>query len=348
MGAETLDDALTAAPAPTRSAAARPAVPTAPPLERRTPTSARDTAQPPGADPVPAAPPGPADATDATDATGATDGAGPVPPARRRLRVRVAVLVAAALAGGTVGWTGVGSWRASDVRAPTQARQGTAVVTFSFATSAQGEGLRADLDVRVRNTDTEPMDVLGAQGSFRAAQVTSIDGLPRTVPPGDSTTLKLHVVALCSSPQPLVLPGLSVRGPDGVRRELPVQGGSAALTDVCQTGPSPLLEVVSTRLDGARLALTLRAGSGRSTRVLSLRAGGVLLSGSPLPAGIDGQGRTVWLDPPSSCSPTWVSADLPDTLDTDVDVGGPAGVRLRVGPALPAWLLERGCRAGAP
>jgi hypothetical protein len=233
------------------------------------------------------------------------------------------------------------------VRAPTQARQGTAVVTFSFATSAQGEGLRADLDVRVRNTSTEPMDVLGAQGSFRAAQVTGIDALPRTVPPGDVTILKVHVVALCSSPQPLTLPGLSVRGPDGVRRELPVQGGSAALTDVCQTGPSPLLEVVTTRADGDRLALTLRAGSGRSTRVLALRAGGVLLSGTPLPAGIDGQGRTVWLDPPTACSPTWVSADLPDTLDTDVDVGGPATVRLRVGPALPAWLLERACRAGA-
>lgn len=337
MGADTLDDALTVAPVSTHTAhASRPAVPAAPPLARRPPALGGGTVQPIGAGPGPADPAGPAGP------------ASPSSPTRHRLRARVAVLVAALLVGGVVGWTGMGSWRAGDARAPTQTRQGTAVVTFSFATSAQGEGLRADLDVRVRNTGTEPMDVLGAQGSIRAAQVTSIEALPRTVPPGASTLLKVHVVALCGSPQPLVLPGLSVRGRDGVRRELPVQGGSAALTDVCETGPSPLLEVVSARADGPRFALTLTAGSGRSTRVLALRAGGVPLSGSPLPAGIDGRDRTVWLDPPSTCSPTWISADLPDTLDSDVDVGGPATVRLRVGPALPTWLLEQGCRAGAP
>jgi len=341
MGADTLDDALTAAPAPAHAAYAsltRPAAPVAPPPARRGPAIGGTPGQLPSADDAPSHP---------ADRSGATDRADPTGSSRRRLRVRVAVLVAALLGGSAVGWTGVGSWRAGDVRAPTQARQATAVVTFSFATSAQGEGLRAALDVRVRNTSAEPMDVLGAEGSFRAAQVTSIEALPRTVAPGDATVFKVHVVALCSSPQPLTLPGLSVRGPDGVRRELPVQGGSAALTDVCQTGPSPLLEVVSARPDGERLALTLTAGSGRSTRVVALRAGGVLLSGSPLPAEIDDRSRTVWLDPPSACSPTWIEADLPDTLDTDVDVGGPATVRLRVGPELPAWLLQRSCRAGA-
>ena len=267
----------------------------------------------------------------------------PLHLARRR---SVAVVAAAAVVGAAVGWTGAGAWQ--DTPAGDRVQAMSAVVVSSFPTDDAVQRVEGDLRIRVTNIGEVAVDVVGSDASFDAGTITGIEGLPRRVDVGGAQVLTVHVSAACASPQPLRLAGLSVRGPDGVRRPLPVEGASDALARFCSAdAEQPVIAVTRATEDGDRMRLDLTVPSGRTTSVVAVLAGSVPLRWSPVPMLLDGQGRTVWLTAPADCDPRWRATGLPVALDLVTDMGGAADLTLPVGLALPRWLGRVSC-GGTP
>ncbi len=312
---------------------------------------------------LPPAPGGPVDLVEPVErpSTGPHPGDGlqpdDLPPrSRRRSRLLVAGLGLLALAGGAVfGWTASDAWGGSSVH--DVAARGTAasatVVMMSGRFDPQGQA-HLDALIRVVNLGTLPIGITGWEVAYLAAQTDSVSPVPLTVEPGQSVLVRLAGRLVCTSPLPLSLPALTVRRADGSNRPLAIDGASAELARSCSGGrrAGQSLELVSARRDGARLRLVLDVPSGRTVRVLAMSAGTVVLTGRPLPGEVDGQTRTIWLDPPAGCAVPWRTQGIPRGLEVTLtgvadraEVAGVGGsvMHLDVGYELSRWLLDQAC-----
>jgi hypothetical protein len=170
------------------------------------------------------------------------------------------------------------------------------------------------------------------------------------VPARETRTAVLEVAVGCRSPLPLNLPPLQVRTPDGALMSVVADGAGQVLADLCSAGPDVdhLIHQVGVSRDGTRLKVAVTAASGRTTVLHAIHAGGVPIEVRPLPSTVDGGIRTLWLEPPADCPPTWQRTGLPEDLDVDVEVGANATVRIPVGYALAGWLLDGPCAGNLP
>ncbi len=347
------EPATRAAPRPTapRATAPRPTAPRAtatrllaprPSATRNAvPRPAMDGATAPGAGPV-------VPDTDPTPDAAAAPGPSAAPSAAPRRRTVTAVLATACL-GLLAGWVGASAWRSSSARDAALTTLGaTAVITAAAPAGDASAGVGAELDVLITNIGAVPLTVGTGPLGFDASAVTGLDPSRLSLPAAARGTLLVHVAVACDSPQPLTLAPLRVTGPDGSTHPLRIDGSSQALVDLCTAGPAAtqVLSALDATPDGKRLRVTLTAPTGRVTTVDTVSAGGVPLSGDPLPAVVDGP-HALWLDPPQKCPPEWSRIGIPRTLTVQLDAGGRATLEVPVGYGLSAWLLRTACPAGA-
>jgi len=259
---------------------------------------------------------------------------------------RAATLLAALVIGAGSGWFGSGAWGSTQDERATQRGPAAAAVVIDVRPSS-GTAVRtgADLIVQITNLGRSLLTLNGAEASFDAGEITSVTPVGLQVPPGSGAMAVVHAAIACGSPQPLRLPAVQLRGSDGVLRSIAVDGAAAALAQVCEQQPPAvrLLELVDTSVDGARLRLQVSSPTGRTTQVTGISARGVPLSGRPVPGTVDALGRTIWLDPPTTCPQEWLLGGLPRTVDLRLDSGGDSTVSLDVGFALAHWLRANAC-----
>jgi hypothetical protein len=264
-------------------------------------------------------------------------------------RRRLLALALAAVLGLGAGWAGDGIWRSTQSAEARLRAAGLAVaVTDARRTADTATRLSADLTVQLTNLGLVPVQLIGSELAHGAAAVVSIDPPRVTVPVGDTRTAVLRVDVGCRSPQPLDLPPLQVRTPDGGLMSVAADGSGQVLADLCEAGPEVdhLVRQVGVSRDGAQLKVAVVASS-RTTELHSIRAGDVPLQGRPLPTTVNGVTRTIWLEPPTGCPLAWQRNGLPESLELDVGVGTGATVRIPVGYALAEWLLDGPCRGSA-
>jgi hypothetical protein len=318
-------------------------------LMLREPPRTTSTLPPRPAGPVRLAPGG-------TDGIGGQPGGLPRQRSPRRSRVLVSALGLLALIGGAAfGWTASDAPGAGNVG--DDVTRGTAasatVVTMYGRFDVQGQ-VQLDTLVRVVNLGRLPIDITGSEVAYLAAQTDSVSRVPLMVEAGGSALLRLASRLACASPLPLSLPPLTLRRADGLNRSLALDGARAELTRICSGGRASgrSLQVVSAGRDGERFRVMLDVPSGRTVRVLAMSAGNVALTGRPLPGDVDGQVRTIWLDPPTACAVSWRTQGIPRALDvretgvTDrAEVAGVGGslLHLDIGYELSRWLLDRSC-----
>lgn len=267
-------------------------------------------------------------------------------PRGRRRRTAVAALAAAVAVGGVVGWSSAGSWRSTQTRgALLTSMDAAASVVRAVPHDQDVEQSTLGLTVQVTNKGPVPFELLGGEGAFTAASIDRVDGVPVTVQAGGAVEVVVNTTVICPSPRALRLPPLSIRGEDGVRRSLEVAGAAATLIRLCSTSRrQPLVAATAATQDGPRLRIQLQAPGGRSTRIQEVRLGGVLVRARPQPLVVDGENRTLWLEPAAECDPSWIATALPRSLEAVVDAGGGnARLQVDVGPALSRWLLGGPC-----
>jgi hypothetical protein len=295
-----------------------------------------------------------ADGKDGGDATNAVGGdradSGPAdgdPPRRGRTPSRRAAALLALLVLGTgTGWLGAGAWASTQDEQDTQRGPAAAAVVIDVRPSS-GTAVRtgADVVVQINNLGRSLLTLNGAEASFDAGEITLVTPQGLQVPQGGSAMAVLHAAVACGSPQPLRLPALQLRGSDGLLRSVAVDGSAAALAVICELQPPAvhLLELVSVSPDGARLRLQVSSPTGRTTQVVAISAGGVALSGRPVPGTVDALERTIWLDQPKGCPAEWLLGGLPRTVDLRLDSGGDSTVSLDLGFAMARWLRAGAC-----
>jgi hypothetical protein len=262
-------------------------------------------------------------------------------------------LVLALAAGLVIGRLGGGWWAAtadttSGAGADLDPMAAAVVLDGDFVVATPGRTV-VEFRVRVTNVGPVPLVVLGGTDSVSAARIVRVT--PRlTVQPGAGADAVVRADVGCSSPQPLRLPGLDLERPDRRTVTIPVEGDGRVLVRLCQgRARAPhVVDLVAAGPDGARLRLVVRSPSGRTTLVTGVRAASVPIGGRPLPATVDAQDRTIWLDPPPRCAPEWARGGLPRALDLDVNAGAPATVTLDTGYALANWLRAGPCARVTP
>jgi len=271
---------------------------------------------------------------------------------RRSVALGAGLLVAA----GVVGWFGPVAGSASGLpRDPPAATPAAAVVLDV----RPDRGLPEDLGrpwivtarIEVASLGHQGITVTGTGAPITAAEPTHLTPASLTVPAGARRVLAVSVRLTCGSPQQLDLPGLRVQRADGVRALVPVDGAAAELTSACgSVFPDQVIRVERVVRDDRRLRVDLTVPGGRTARIQGISAWGVALTGRPLPADIDGQVRSIWLDPPAECAPIWLDAGLPTTLDLtlsglidSVHAATRSHRRVVVDVPLARWLLETAC-----
>jgi hypothetical protein len=278
--------------------------------------------------------------------------------------VATALVALAALTGAALGWSGAGSWRSAQLRSQLLDSAAAAAAVVAVDTSVGGRSgpdptlrLRgAALTVSVANLGGVPLQISAPSGSFDAARILSVDPAGASVEPGRRGTVQLVIEVACASPQPLRVPPLQVTSPEGVARNIPLDAAAPALAQLCTADAFDTEALLTTSITSAsglaelldevgRFRVPLRAPSGRSTRVLAVRAGGMELVADALPTILDGSDKVVWLTQPSACDPSVSRSGLPRALDIDIDAGtGQAtAVRVQVGDVLARWLLTGPC-----
>ena len=221
-------------------------------------------------------------------------------------------------------------------------------------TASSGEAARtASLTVQVRNLGDVPLQVLSGGATFTAVRIRFLEPSGATVGPRGRLTLQVAVEVDCASPLSLGVPPLRVVLPDDASRDVPVEAGTQALAGVCGRSPLPLVTGVAVKavtdvaalLDGKRFRLSLVSPSGRTTRIVAVRAGSLDLTGDPLPMTVDGTARAMWLDPPTRCPAAVTAGGVPTSVQVDVDpgTGQTATVAVDVGGTFAAWLLRSAC-----
>jgi hypothetical protein len=259
-----------------------------------------------------------------------------------RADVAPAALLAVLL--GAIGWFAASAWMDG---AETPVRDGPVGWAVVLETRPRGEsGTRAlvDVVVQVTNLDRTPVTLTGAETTFDAGAIEAVAPDSLALRPGAGERVTVHAAVGCRSPLPLRLFPLQFRRVDHTLVTVPISGATAALAAVCETqGPTAqVLTLTRAAPDGDRLALMLRSPTGRTTKVLAVRAAGVAFTGRPLGV-IDGNESILWLDPLPTCPADWRTAGLPRSITVDIDAGGPATLDLDTGYALARWLRTGPC-----
>jgi hypothetical protein len=277
--------------------------------------------------------------------------AGHVPVAARRSDVQLLLEQATTglcvlLVCGLAGWLGAGAWQFG--QAPDELLLGltaSAVVVDVRPMGGDGVLTGANLDVQISDLGRAPLTLVGGQPSFDVGSFVGISPPALVIGAGASASASVLVAVACASPQPLRLPELRFRGPDGLLLAVPIDGSAAALAETCNQQPPDVreLQLISAQQDGPRLRLTVRSPTGRTTQVTGVSAGGVPLSGRPLPVTVDHLDATLWLDPLTACPVQWEQSGFPRTLDLQLDSGGESTLSLDVGFALISWATAGAC-----
>jgi hypothetical protein len=204
-----------------------------------------------------------------------------------------------------------------------------------------------DLVVRLTNLGRSTITVSGSESTDDAGSIESVvpDGLG--IEEGGSTVVLVHASIDCSSPKRLRLYPLQVRRGDQTLHAVEIMGATAELARSCQAQAEHAHVVLLTGVgeEDGQLRLTFSSPTGRTTRVLGLRAGEVTLTGEPSHGLFDTRPWTTWIRPPRTCPTEWIHRGLPRTVTVDVDAGGAVPVTLDATDALPRWLLRHSCRA---
>ena len=296
----------------------------------------------PAPDPAPDPGPTPAPADPATRQ-------GPVVRASRSRSVLVATLVALA-AGTGLGWSATAAWnRTADGPEVTASGVPTAVVTGVQTSIGIRGRTTLELIVRLANPGPERLTLADVRRSFTAGDIDVIETEGLVVPPRGAADAALRATVACASPRPLRLPELLLRAPGRPDVGVPLVGDGRALVTACesQTGDPHVLDLVRTEPDGRGLRMVITSASGRTTLVNGISAGSVPLAGRPLPATVDAEERTVWLDAPATCPQEWLADGLPRTVELEVDAGAEATVTLDLRYALARWLRAGPCAKAA-
>lgn len=263
-------------------------------------------------------------------------------PGRWRLpRAMLAVALTGAL-----GWLAAGAWQPPPPPPPPEAV--SAAVLDARADGNRPTPVRGRMRVVVQNDGDHPVSVVGFEPPRDSGFVMGLDPRRLEVPAGGRADLVLQFAVRCGAATPLDLPALRIRRSDGGLRPVPLAGATDALATMCAGWPQqePLV-LDSVDRDGDRLRLRLRVPGGRSTRLDEAFAGAVRLVVAPLPAPVDGAGKTFWLEPPRQCPVRWQQTGIPRTLTLQGDLGGPATLTLTVGPLMSDWILDTTCTSAA-
>ncbi len=273
---------------------------------------------------------------------------------RTRRTSQLATLVAAALAAGAAaGWSGTGTQARTSHPVDVAVWAAVSTIDDAGARGAMSARIRVVNDGRERVTITARIPATGAPRWSRAALTAVLDPPALTVPGGARADLAAVLQVDCSSPLVLDLDPMIATRPDGTARPIPVQGAASELMRIC-AARAAVLRLHRADQDGGRLRVGLTVPGGRSLRVVAVTAGGLELSGRPFPAQVDGQVRSIWLDPPTSCPQAWQALGVPRVLtviaEDPYDQGSgssQARITLLVGDALAGWLMDGGCPADA-
>lgn len=275
-----------------------------------------------------------------------------IPPRRRRVLAGVAFAV-----GVLIGWPAVGaaSWTPAVSDPPGLSLAATLLDLHAdpdAASPAPGSDARLSViaDLQVTNLTGEAITLDGPGAPLTAARVRRLTPSSTTLAARTGRRVTAAIEIGCGSPQPLDLPPLRIARADGRRGNVPIDGAASELTAWCaRHRPEQALQLRRVVVDGERLRVDLTMPSGRTALVAQLEAGGVVLTGRPLPAMVDGQVRSIWLDPPGDCDARWLADGFPSALELTLEVpatperGSRSWSRLAGGAILPQWLLDTSC-----
>lgn len=300
---------------------------------------------------VPLLPP-PAPTSPVGQQPGETRSPGLAPP--RRV-VRGTLGVGVFLLGAGVGWLATGESALSPAAADPVGTAPVAVLLelrggdVPESQAPRAGGLRlVTARIRVDNPGRRPVVLDGTAPPLTAARPRSLTPLPQRVAGGARTELTARIDLGCGSPQALDLPELTYRTADGLPGRVPVYGAFAELTRWCQADdPAQSIQVRRASEDDARLRIDLSVPSGRTTRVATIEVDGQVLTGRPLPAVLDGQVRSIWLNPPA-CDPRWRATGAISRLELTLDATERVGTArawqvLPPDQVLARWLREVAC-----
>jgi len=275
-----------------------------------------------------------------------------------------------------IGYLGQGSWGVG----ATNPSAASAIVTDVVGGAGSRKPVQVKVSLGVTNSGTEQIRVVGPDGNGNGTAVITLSPPRLRIRPGAIGRIDAEVSLDCDLPEPLRMPGLRLELRDGAVREIPV-GGSGMLLEACSraqpavrplaatmlapavpsdqptpTTSTPPAQTTTTTTDDGRLAVRLSSPTGRRTRVLAVRAGGVDLRMTPVT--VAGKAAVVvQLSAPLTCPVQWQITGIPSSLNLDVvpdpvpkagqapssTTDSRATLRLRLGPALTTWLLATSC-----
>ncbi|MBK8075559.1 MAG: hypothetical protein IPK24_08330 [Kineosporiaceae bacterium] len=275
-------------------------------------------------------------------------------PVRRRRALAGLTFAAGIL----VGWAafGTASWTPAVADPPGLSLAATLVDLHAAGPDPTGGPQGADpplsviADLAVANLTGQAITLDGPGAPLTAARVRGLTPSSPRIAAQAHRQVTAAIEISCGSPQALDLPPLQITRADGRRGSVPVDGAASQLTAWCaRQRPEQALLVRQVVADGERLRLDLTVPGGRTALVAQIEVGGVVLTGRPLPAMVDGQVRSIWLDPPGRCQDTWLAAGIPTAFDLTVEApaaperGARSWSRLPGGASLAQWLLDSSC-----
>lgn len=248
------------------------------------------------------------------------------------------------------GYFGQGSWAIGARPAPSAT---SATVTDVVGGADSRQPVRVQVRLAVINAGPDRIRVL--EPLVPAGSGAGVEpGWPaRDVEPGRIGWVDLTVALDCRSVGAPQLPDLQLELRDGTRTPLPVTD-TGLLLEACARSATAVRPVAVTDpavTGDGRLSVRLSSPTGRRVDVVAIRAGGVPLTGRPLPATVTGRSElVVRLEAPAGCRPEWRVSGLPSAVSVDLapepGSGARAAVQVRLGPVLTSWLLATSCQAG--
>lgn len=224
-----------------------------------------------------------------------------------------------------------------------------AVTGATAAVAPAGDaGHRVLLTIAIANPGSESVRVDGYAPTTRSSAATPVDRPTAHVGASETVEITVDVNLRCTAAAAPSLPRLVLAEEDGGRRAVTAVGAVSAFTDLCAEGPLTGHSLVSTgsHREGTDLLVDVASPAGRRTAIRRIEAAGVQLDAGELPVGVGRRPVTLRLRPPTACPSAWRQDGIPTRLDVEVDTGGPAAVRVVVGPELARWALDVGC--GSP
>jgi len=277
----------------------------------------------------------------------------PPPPGAGRRALTVALAVAVLAVSALGGWM-FGAGRR--VVVPDVAPPVAAIVTTAIAIGGQTEPAEVRVTLRIINDGPQELWLVGSAPGQAGVSVVALDPRAAQIPPRGSTDVEANTEVDCAKALPLIMPALIIQTPEGQRYRVQVPAADA-LIQACAGGVRSTLPLTATAqaTSGKQLRVTVRSPTGRPTRVVRLRAGGVVLAAHPLPFLVADAAQQILIEPPAACPAAWRNGGIPLDLDLDVEVGvnlsgdllasgpEPATVRTPLGVPLVNWILDTAC-----